>query len=307
MAEGHRRSRVFFTVIIPTHNRPHLLRQAVDSVLAQTYADFELLVVDDGSEVPARQVLADYDDPRLKVCFNERTPGANGARNTGILAARGAWIAFLDDDDLWLPEKLATVHEKAREVDEDCVLIYSGRSHIDAAGTTVLDNVCLGFEGEVSARLLHHQAFGGFSCAVVRRKVAVEVGGTDEDFPSLQDLDFYYRVALEGTFVAIPEPLVLYRFGPDRITSDDGRQLEGWMKYCHKHRAALARNPRARNANRMRVCYHAFRARRWWVALSTLPSLGAGLLLNTRRAWSFLTGIGVYVLRDMPKHCLRRR
>jgi glycosyltransferase involved in cell wall biosynthesis len=101
---GHKISMI--SVIIPTARRPQLLLRAVDSVMAQSSSDLELVVVVDGPDPETTQLLSDIDDPRLRVIVNPKSLGGAGARNVGIKAARGEWVAFLDDDDEWLRNKL---------------------------------------------------------------------------------------------------------------------------------------------------------------------------------------------------------
>jgi len=94
------------SVIIPTYNRAHLLDRAIRSVLDQTYQDFELIVVDDGSSDPTAEVIATFADPRIYYLRHEKNRGAAAARNTGIEASQGDYVAFLDSDCEWLPKKL---------------------------------------------------------------------------------------------------------------------------------------------------------------------------------------------------------
>src|SRR3989338_8677774 len=94
------------SVIIPTHNRPELLKRAVKSVLNQTYKDLEVIVVDDGLEKRADETVNSFNDSRLKYIQHPEEKGGSAARNTGIKNSSGEFIAFLDDDDEWLPEKL---------------------------------------------------------------------------------------------------------------------------------------------------------------------------------------------------------
>jgi glycosyltransferase involved in cell wall biosynthesis len=94
------------TVVIPTFGRPQLLKNAVDSVLAQTVTDLELIVVVDGDDPGTAAYLKSVNDPRLRSIFHDRQRGAGQTRDTGALAGLGEWVAFLDDDDVWLPEKL---------------------------------------------------------------------------------------------------------------------------------------------------------------------------------------------------------
>ena len=103
------------SVIIPTYNRAHLVGRAIRSVLNQTYQDFEIIVVDDGSTDNTEEVVKSFNDPRIRYIRHEKNRGGSAACNTGIRAARGEYIAFQDSDDEWLPEKL----EKQMQVFEN--------------------------------------------------------------------------------------------------------------------------------------------------------------------------------------------
>ena len=96
----------FFTVVIPTYNRSKLLKGAIQSVLKQTYENFELIVVDDASTDNTKNIVKSFYDNRIRYMMNYHAKGGAGARNAGIFIAKGKWVAFLDDDDIWLPEKL---------------------------------------------------------------------------------------------------------------------------------------------------------------------------------------------------------
>src|SRR5262249_55117741 len=94
------------SVIIPTHNRAEFLRSAITSVLKQTFQDFEIVIIDDASKDHTREVIANFNDTRIKVIYNQVNKGDAGARNIGVMNSNCEYIAFLDDDDEWLPEKL---------------------------------------------------------------------------------------------------------------------------------------------------------------------------------------------------------
>src|SRR4030095_982853 len=94
------------SVIIPTHNRAEFLRSAITSILNQTFQDFEIIIIDDASKDHTREIIAHFNDARIKVIHNQVSEGAAGARNIGIRNSTCEYIAFLDDDDEWLPEKL---------------------------------------------------------------------------------------------------------------------------------------------------------------------------------------------------------
>ena len=118
------------SVIIPTYNRANMVGDAVQSVLEQSYADWELIVVDDGSQDNTRDVLADYSDPRIRYIYQENRK-LPGARNTGIRAGTGEYVAFLDSDDLFTPGKLER-QVAVLDRSPDVGLVASGWTEVDA-------------------------------------------------------------------------------------------------------------------------------------------------------------------------------
>ena len=128
------------SVIVPTHNRADLIEYSIRSVLAQTYPDFELLVVDNGSTDSTRSVVDGIGDPRIRYIYQENSGGPAGPRNTGIRESRGEYVAFLDSDDLWVPTKLARqveVLEKRPAVG----LVYGQFTRFSECGNTVSDPI----------------------------------------------------------------------------------------------------------------------------------------------------------------------
>ena len=198
------------SVIIPTYNYGRFLREAIDSVLAQTYPAHEIIVVDDGSTDDTPRILAEYGD-RIRVIRQENL-GASAARNTGIAAARGEWVSFLDSDDLWLPRKLEC--DAARiAADPDLGMVHCGAEQFDNTGRTIA--VFLGgLEGWVAPDLLRLDreviAAPG-SGLTVRKTAAEEVGGYDPRIECAEDWDFCYRIARRHRTGVIPEVLARYR------------------------------------------------------------------------------------------------
>ncbi|WP_224270038.1 glycosyltransferase family 2 protein [Haloprofundus salinisoli] len=215
-------ARPLVSVVVPTYDRPTYLRSAVQSVFDQTYDAVELLVVDDCSPRPAAPVLDEMNSDgrhRVRVIRHERNRGGSAARATGIGAAEGRYIAFLDDDDEWLPTKLekqVAVFDAYPEVG----LVYTGSQVIDGNGDE-LESVLPVAHGNLTKTLLCENVIGSFSNVMVRRALVEEVGTPDERFPSWQDLEWYVRLSRHCSFAGIREPLIRYQTdSPGRITDD---------------------------------------------------------------------------------------
>lgn len=207
------------TAVVPTHRRPELLRAAVRSILAQDYPGrLDVIVVHD--DEPVRDDLLDEAPGRVLAIANTRTPGLSGARNTGILAARGVLVAFCDDDDTWVPAKLRKQVERLRR-DPRAVMATSG-STIDFAGRetvrrTGTDTV---HHDEVLASRI---AAAGASTFVLRRDWLVDGQLINEELPRSmgEDWDLLLRASRSYPLAHVDEPLVRTRVGEaSNYTSD---------------------------------------------------------------------------------------
>lgn len=211
------------TAIIPTFNRPNLAVTAVQSVLDQTYENIELVVVDDGSDVPIESEIADLEMDSLvdvQVHRHEKNRGANTARNIGISAANGEYIAFLDDDDYWCPEKIERQVTALQEAEEDTAIAFTGQRCVDSSGITTTVTRPTNSSSFLKG-LIAGASFGTFSTVMVRNSVFDRVGMLDERFPCWQDREWYYRLAEHFEFVAIRELLIVRRFTDSPQISDD--------------------------------------------------------------------------------------
>lgn len=220
------------SVIIPTYNYGRFIREAIDSVLAQTYPVAEIIVVDDGSTDDTLKILAGFGNRIVTVVQNNA--GAAAARNRGMAVARGDYLAFLDSDDLWLREK--TEKQIALfEADPDLGLVHCGAERVDAAGKTLSVELS-GLEGWVARQLivLGHGLVAVGSSMMVPRRVAEEIGGFDSRLPACEDGDFCYRVALRYRFGFVPEPLVRYRQHGDGIHLNIPRMEDAMLMLLHK-------------------------------------------------------------------------
>lgn len=199
------------TAIIPTYNRPLLCAQAIDSVLAQTFGDYELIVVDDGSADETSQMLARYGD-RIRV-IRQKNAGVSAARNAAIAVAAGRYCAFLDHDDLWMPEKLAAM-VPAFDAAPEAGLAYSCVKHLDESGESrSSDDATVEVRsGRLFQELFLREIRISTSSMMARREVLSLVGGYDPAFAVAQDYDLHLRIARRCPIVGVPQVLTAVRF-----------------------------------------------------------------------------------------------
>ncbi len=208
------------SVVIPTYNRLPMLREAVQSVRAQTHPQWELVVVDDGSTDATREFVASLGDPRIWLLSPAHTGNVASVRNAGARAASGDYLAFLDSDDLWLPEKLETQIERMERV--AVPWSYTRYEHVDESGVQVStrSGTWQEFSGRIVREVITTEAAVAISTLVVQKKFFVEVGGFDED-PAInfrEDYELVLRLALRGDTLAIPESLTGVREHAGRVT-----------------------------------------------------------------------------------------
>lgn len=225
-----------FSVIIPTWNRAGLIERAVASVLSQTFADLELIVVDDGSDDGTRAILQSITDPRLRVLFRPHR-GVSAARNTGLEKARGPFVAFLDSDDAAMPEWLDTVSIAFRETGAD--LVVSGAVTRAADGR---ESVYLPAPSEVSPDAVATRFLPG--CYAVRRRLLAEAGGFDPDVSFGENTELALRLfdlRPPPKVTALSQALVIRRAPaqPDR-----GAEVASARKVLDRHRRSWKRFPR---------------------------------------------------------------
>jgi glycosyltransferase involved in cell wall biosynthesis len=216
------------SIVIPTRNMSGSLRQAIESVLRQTYRDFELIVVDDASQDATGEIVATIRDPRLHLIRHQEKRGPSAARNTGILNATGDCVAFLDADDIWLPEKLE------RQVDllsrqPSVGFVYCGTHEVDAS-LRFLRTPALGppwppAGPDAFIRLLKQEncVVAPLSTMMLRRACLDQVGLFDETIVQAEEFELLLHLAYHWDIAFVPEPLVLYRmtgcFNPEKRLS----------------------------------------------------------------------------------------
>lgn len=325
------------SVVIPTYNRAHLLDETVRSVLAQTHAPHEVIIVDDGSTDDTEALCAGYPEPVRYI--KQANTGLPGARNTGIRAATGDYVALVDSDDLWDPRKLEIQlaaleeHPEAGWSISECALIGPASEPWPSAGTgfeyvfpvfrqlgmspdahfsSRLEGAMLEMGGE-AVRLYTGDAFellfrGNFalpSSAMVRRAEFDRVGLFDADFRWAEDTEFFHRMSATSPLVIVMAPLTLYRVGQQSmITGSDPTPFVRYALVSLDRAAALRRlSPAEERA--YRAGKRALGVKLAYVRLSLLDPEGArAALRQTLRGDPHLSlrilGIGAATLLPSP-------
>lgn len=208
------------TVVIPAWNRLPLLRMAVDSVRAQTYPAWELMVADDGSTDGTAEWLAGLGDPRIRLVAGEHTGHLGRVRNRGAAAGKGSLVAFLDSDDAWLPARLET--QVAAMRDAGCAWSYTGYELVDDAGRTIPFRAGGSHVrgGWIAREVLATEVGVILDTLLVDRTLFDRLGGFSEDarLHKRGDLDLAIRLAMAAPACAVDQTLVRVREHPGRIT-----------------------------------------------------------------------------------------
>ncbi|MEP6811390.1 MAG: glycosyltransferase family 2 protein [Actinomycetota bacterium] len=228
------------TVVVPTLNRwPVLSRAALPAVLGQEDVDVELIVVDDGSRDGTAERLAALSDPRVRVIRHDEPRGVAVARNAGIAAARGEWVSFLDDDDLWSPRKLREQLDAAAAA--DATFVYASGAAVDGAHK-FLFNVAAPDPVSITQQLLQWNVIWcGCSNVAARTDVVRRLGGFDEDLAQLADWDLWIRLALDGRAASCSEVLVAYTMHDENMLLTEPRDVSPeFERLVDKHSAAAA-------------------------------------------------------------------
>ena len=208
------------SVVMPVHNGARYIRQAIESVLGQTYDDLELIAIDDASTDETVEIIKAYASPKVRLIQNERNIGHAASANRAIKQSRGVYIARLDADDVSLPrriERQVDFLEKHPRVG----LIGTAAQTIDEEGRVTQDpQTNMGRSGlDLNWRILWHNCMSPHSSAMIRKSALQHVGGYDERFWYAPDYDLWSRLSLEVDLARLPEPLVQWRTHSDGMTS----------------------------------------------------------------------------------------
>jgi glycosyltransferase involved in cell wall biosynthesis len=235
------------SVILPTFNRTNYLRLAVDSVYAQTFTDWEMIIADDGSADDTRTFLRSITDPRVRTIWLRHTGNPSQVRNAGINAATGKYLAFLDSDDIWAPSKLEK-QTRVLRARPDRRWSYTDCDRIDEDGHPVVDRgrAVFSHEGWIVEPLLKLQAVIAMPTVVADRELVAEIGGFDEGQRFGEYHDLCVRLAMRSEVVALAEPLCSVRAHREHYSGDRIGAYLSWVQLYGKL-AALAPNPELRS------------------------------------------------------------
>lgn len=207
------------SVVIITYKRPiNILSRAVESVLKQTYSNLELIIVNDApGETKLRKEIFEYlfkiNDSRIKYIVHEKNKGANAARNTGLNNALGKYIAYLDDDDEWLPEKLL-VQIKEFEKNKKLALVYSGFYVKNNRKEKIKKEVFIPRKGYLRT-LIEDNYIGSTSFPLLLTEAVREIGGFDINQKSCQEYELWIRIAKKYDIIGIKDIVGIYHFSED--------------------------------------------------------------------------------------------
>lgn len=197
------------SVIIPVYNGEKTIRETIASVLNQTFTDFELIIINDGSADKTPEILENISDARIKI-FSFPNAGLSTSRNRGIDRASGKYIAFIDADDLWKPDKLEAQYQ-ALEANIEAAVAYSWTDYIDETGQFLRRGPHCNFSGNVYSKLLLADFIGSGSNPMIRTQVFSEVGKFNESLRYVEDWEMWLRLAARYSFIVVPFVQVFYR------------------------------------------------------------------------------------------------
>lgn len=224
------------------------MREAVESVLAQTWRDLQVIAVDDNSTDATLEILRSIKDPRLLVVRNEGPQGPSGARNFGASLASSPWLAFQDSDDLWLPEKLERQMHAASETGAEMIYCAMDVKADTRPESPVLKRIpdagIAHIAGDIMPSLIN-DSFISTQMILMKASLFRRIGGFDPDMPALVDWEMCLRAAPHGPVAFVNKPLVIQRFTDNSVTRFPHKRLEAQRRVLEKHRALIARYPGA--------------------------------------------------------------
>lgn len=268
-------------IIIPAYNAARYLPAAIESVIGQTYEDWRILLIDDGSTDDTAEVVAPYVarlDEKMKY-IRQANAGLPAARNTAIRNSSAEYLALLDADDVWLPHRLA---ESVACMDRSpsIGLSYGFNSRIDQTGAVIdtFDARQKNSEGRIAPYIYMRRVQLNCPTITFRRSCVDDVGPFDETMRATEDRDMWFRIALKYDVACVPKVLAYYRVSPNAMTTDPDRMLRAQLHFIRKHYGAPGCGIMARQIA-MGFCYRqraealSLKGQNWAALRSSLHAL----------------------------------
>ena len=293
------------SVIIPTHNRADLLPRAVNSVLSQTYDHYEIIIVDDCSTDHTRETVSSWNEERVRYIKHTEKRRQSGALNTGIDKARGEYIAFLDDDDEWVPTKLERQVAVLETNGPRVGLVYGWMDQLDDTTGSVQPRYRKTMSGDLSGDLLALSIPGPTITLMVRTQIARAVKGFDESLNAYNDLDFLVKVSQRCEIAALPEVVAVQHVGHGhaRMNIDTESVLSDKAEYIRKHIRRFAIQLSKRPGARAFAYLHLGRIEMLrGNTLAALSALGMAVRLEPIRVSGTVASRAVSEIRAFVRH-----
>lgn len=286
----------FFSIVIPTFNRARLLGQALESVFAQEFTDYEVIVVDDGSTDDTQAELARYGE-RVRV-LRQENQGQGAARNLGIEHARGSYVVFLDSDDVWFPWTLAVWRQAIQMYSGPSVVMGTPASFQDSGELTRVHREPLRAHAFTDYLASAEDPFVRTACVIaVRTEALRRVGGFTARRINSEDHDLLYRLGTEPGFVWVEAPRVMgYRKHGTSSSHDLQRSHEGQCYLLEQERLGRYPGGEARRRERLTMLLHGARHVTLWLTANGRQDLAVDLYRRSLRGhlrvprWRYLLG-----------------
>lgn len=287
------------SVILPTYNRAEILSRSINSLIQQTYADLEIVVVDDASTDDTESVVKSFNDERINYILHDENRGANVARNTGISQSTGEYIAFQDSDDVWLPQKIQRQIEAFQQARSETGLVSAGVCRVWPDYQT---DYLPGDKWRTQdfIRSLIHNNFIPTQAAMIKRECIQKVGNFNNELPRLQDWEMWIRLSKEYNFELVDETLVVKNMNVDELSysrrnTDHPHALELIIK---RHKELFSDYPDA-------FAMHLLNIGSQYI-LQGNPEKGNEYLKKSIKERPGVKNVVVYILSYLPNHIFNR-
>lgn len=296
---------VSVSLIIPAYNAERYIGFTIESLIRQSHADLEIIVVDDGSTDRTREIACRYaeTDARITV-LPQKNLGVATARNTGIEVAKGEFVGFIDADDIWHSTAVAKMLSRFEGASPDLGVVYTWSADIDEENRLIGGVHVSKARGHVYPLLIFHNFLGNASSTIIRKRSLEAIGGYRPEFDlGCEDFDLYLRLAARFDYDVVPEFLVAYRRTPGAMSSHTER-----MERAHQQALDTVRRERPMVSSRLlrssKVNFYAYLAH---ASVSSVAGRGSlNWILKSLRTDPLLTLCRIDLLAILPRRAVRR-